>query len=132
MPADCKLYLTYRTEYLVLGDLCIGVRDRRSSAWLPLHAASCAQLLGALGSRDDSVLLSGTRVRVGERMCMHVSPRRLITGPVVAVEQPTGKLLQHAEEQWRALFAPSDARHSSIVLVTEPSVPDAITSPKNR
>ena len=38
--AACKLYLTYRSEYLVLRDLCVGVRDRATGTWVPLHAAS--------------------------------------------------------------------------------------------
>jgi hypothetical protein len=90
VKSPCKLYLTYRSEYLVLQDLCVGVRDRSSGAWLPLHTAVTAQVLGPLANTEDSALPT-TRVRVGERLC-------------------------EADRHWRALFTPTDPRHSAIRL----------------
>jgi hypothetical protein len=119
MRADCKLYLTYRSEYLVLGDLCVGVRDRRTSAWLPLHAAACAQVLGPIDSLDASPLIAA-KVRVGEHLCLRSSTRRIVTGHIVAIEEPSASLMREAERNWKELFQPSDPRHSSLALVAKP------------
>jgi hypothetical protein len=111
----CKLYLTYRSEYLVLRDLCVGVRDRRTRVFVPLHAALCAHVLGPVDSREQSPLVASP-VRVGEQLCLRAPPRRVITGPVVAIERPSSELMDQAERNWRASFEPSDPRHSGIVL----------------
>ncbi len=110
-----KLYLTYRSEYLVLRDLCVGVRDRRTKGWLPLHVAACAHVLGPVESLTTSPLVA-SRVRVGEQLCLRSSARRIVTGPIVAVEAPSAKLMEEAERHWRELFQPEDPRHSAIVL----------------
>jgi hypothetical protein len=115
MTAACKLYLTYRTEYLLMRDLCVGVRDRRSSTWLPQHSAACAHLLGPVGDPQANPLVA-VDVRIGERLCLHASARRLVTGPVVAIEEPSPSLLLEAERQWQALFRAADPRHSVLDL----------------
>jgi hypothetical protein len=111
----CKLYLTYRSEYLMLQDLCVGVRDRRTSAWLPMHVAACSHLLGPVDSIETSPLVP-SKVRVGEQLCLRSSARRIVTGPIVAIEEPSAKLMAQAERQWRELFQPEDRRTSLIVL----------------
>ena len=115
MTHGCKLYLTYRSEYLVLRDLCVGVRDRRTSVWLPMHVAACSTVLGPVDSLD-TVPPIRSEVRVGEQLCLRASARRIVTGPVVAIEEPTRKQLLEAERRWQELFRPSDDRHSGIVL----------------
>jgi len=119
VSAPCKLYLTYRSEYLVLRDLCVAVRDRHTGAWQPLHSAACAHVLGPLGSSDGSPL-PASPVRVGERLCLYTVARRIVTGPIVAVEPATGPLLREADRQWQALFQPTDPRHSVITLAMKP------------
>jgi hypothetical protein len=111
----CELYLTYRSEYLVLRDLCVGVRDRRTSMWLPMHVAACSHVLGPVNSVETSPLIP-SKVRVGEQLCLRASARRVVTGPIVAIEKPSSKLIDEAERQWRELFQPSDRRYSMIVL----------------
>jgi hypothetical protein len=111
----CKLYLTYRSEYLVLRDLCVGVRDRRTSVWLPMHVAACSHVLGPVDSVETSPLIP-SKVRVGEQLCLRAPTRRVVTGPIVAIEEPSSKLMDEAERQWRELFQPSDRRYSMIVL----------------
>jgi hypothetical protein len=118
VAADYKLYLTYRTEYLLLGDLCVGVRDRRSSAWLPLHAAACAQLSGAIRARD-AALLPGVCPRPGERLSLLAPARQVVTGPVVAVEHASSSLLEQAELAFRGLFEPDDPHHTRLLLMRE-------------
>jgi hypothetical protein len=115
VTAPCKLYLTYRSEYLVLRDLCVGVRDRGSGAWLPLHAGACAHLLGPVRSLEAKPL-PAVPVRVGERLCLYAVARRIVTGPIVAVESATPDLLREADRNWQALFQPEDPRHTSITL----------------
>ncbi|MET0391040.1 MAG: hypothetical protein ABW321_34025 [Polyangiales bacterium] len=110
----CKLYVTYRSEYLVLRDLCVGVRDRASGAWIPLHAAACAHVLGPANATDTPLIPSP--VRVGEQMCLQPALQRVITGPIVSIEEPTPKLMREAERRWQALFQPSDPRDSVILL----------------
>jgi len=118
MTAGCKLYLTYRTEYLLLRDLCVGVRDRRTSAWLPQHSAACAHLLGPVDDAQQSPLIVAD-ARVGERLCFHAPARRLVTGQVVAIEEPSPSLLLEAERQWQALFRPPDERHTALTLLAD-------------
>ena len=130
MTAGCKLYLTYRTEYLLLRDLCVGVRDRRSSTWLPQHSAACAHLLGPVDEADASPLVV-VDARVGERLCFHAPARRIVTGQVVAIEDPSPSLLLEAERQWQALFAPSDSRHTALTLLSGEEV-SALRSPRAR
>jgi hypothetical protein len=115
MLLGCKLYLTYRSEYLVLSDLCVGVRNRESGAWQPLHAAASAHLLGPVDSLSQTPLIQSS-VRVGEQLCFLPSVRRVVTGPVVAIEEPSPALLREAEERWQELFVPTDTRHSVLLL----------------
>ena len=115
MTSPCKLYLTYRSEYLVLRDLCVGVRDRASGCWIPLHSAACAHVLGPA---DDPLLPpSGAKPpKVGERLSLYSSARRVTTGPIVAIERASPELLRDADLRWKALFNGSDPRHSVITL----------------
>jgi hypothetical protein len=119
VTAPCKLYLTYRSEYLVLRDLCVAVRDRGSGAFQPLHAAACAHVLGPVGSSEASPLPAAP-VRVGERLCLYAVARRIVTGPIVAVEPASPALLRAADRQWQALFQPEDPRHTVITLALKP------------
>jgi hypothetical protein len=111
----CKRYLTYRSEYLVLRDLCVGVRDRASGAWLPLHAASCAYVLGPAESVEAPPLIPSP-VRVGEQMCLRPTIERVVTGPIVAIEDATARQVREAEQRWQALFLPTDPRLSIALL----------------
>ena len=115
MTAPCKLYLTYRSEYLVLRDLCVAVRDRGTGAWQPLHAAACSHLLGPVRG-GEAKPLPAAPARIGERLCLYAVARRIVTGPIVAVEPATGALLHEADRQWQALFQPEDPRHTAILL----------------
>jgi hypothetical protein len=115
MALPVKLYVTYRSEYLVLRDLCVAVRDRASGAWQPLHSATCAHVLGPVGS-PDAEPREALPVRVGERLCFYAAARRIATGAIVAIEEPTRALLCEADRQWEQVFRPSDPRHTAIML----------------
>ena len=116
MTQGYRLYVTYRSEYLVLRDMCVGVRDRASSAWLPMHAATCSHVVGPLEAPAADPVLAGT-IRVGEHLCLHTSARRVVTGQIVAVEQPSRELLRQAERQWQRAFHTQDVRHTAMLLV---------------
>jgi len=115
MSGSCKLYLTYRSEYLVLRDLCVGVRDRASGVFWPLHSAACAHVLGPVGP-GEGLPMAAAPTKVGERLCLYAVARRIVTGPVVAIEPAPRRLLSEADRNWQALFQPRDPRHSAIVL----------------
>jgi hypothetical protein len=111
----CKLYLTHRSEYLVLHDLCVGVRDRVSGRWVPLHSGACAHVLGPL-TATETRMLPATRIRVGEQLCLSAPARRVVTGPIVAIEKATPELIDQAERRWRDLFGSEDPRDSILLL----------------
>ncbi len=122
MTPSCKLYLTYRSEYLVLRDLCVGVRDRKSGAWLPLHAATCAHVLGPYGIAEGEPLPIA-RVRVGERLSFYATARRVVTGPIVSIETATESVLLEADRHWQQVFGAVElegaaaTRHDSIITL---------------
>jgi hypothetical protein len=120
MTAPCKLFVTYRSEYLVLRDLCVGVRDRKSGAWIPLHSAACSQVLGPLGGplggMGQTHPLEGSPARVGERLSLYASARRVVTGAIVAIEEASPSMIADAEKSWQALFSAHDPRHSTITI----------------
>lgn len=118
MNQEYRLYLTYRSEYLVLRDLCVGVRDRRSCEWVALHAATCSHVLGPIDSVTTTPLVAG-RARVGEHLCLYSAARRIVTSPIIAVEQPSSSLLRDAERHWHDSFEPSDPRHSRMLLAVK-------------
>jgi hypothetical protein len=115
MTAACKLYLTYRSEYLVLRDLCVGVRDRGTGAFWPLHSAACSHLLGPFNA-DEQAPLPTVPPKVGERLCLYATARRIVTGPIVAIEPAPPRLLVEADRQWQALFKPKNPNASLILM----------------
>jgi hypothetical protein len=128
VTALCSLYLTYRSEYLVLRDLCVGVRDRGSGTWIPLHAATCAHVLGPHGFAGQEDVARGvspiTRVRVGERLELYASARRIVTGPIVSVERASQSVMDEADRQWQAVFGAvtgdyAATRRDSIITLTQ-------------
>jgi len=128
VTAPCSLYLTYRSEYLVLRDLCVGVRDRGSGTWIPLHAATCAHLLGPHGlaspEADGRNVSPIARVRLGERLELYASARRVVTGPIVAIERASESVMNEADRHWQAVFGAATGdyamtRRDSIITLTQ-------------
>ena len=52
----------------------------------------------------------------GERLCFYAAARRIATGAVVAVEEPSRALLCEADRHWEQLFQVNDPRHTAILL----------------
>lgn len=129
MTAPCSLYLTYRSEYLVLSDLCVGVRDRGSGTWIPLHAATCAHVLGPHGLVGQEQVERGgvapvMRARLGERLELYASARRIVTGPIIAIERASESVLNEADRQWQQVFGATThdyatTRRDSIITLTQ-------------
>lgn len=129
MTAPCSLYLTYRSEYLVLRDLCVGVRDRGTGTWIPLHAATCAHVLGPHGlaspDHDGGRAVSPiTRVRLGERLELYAAARRVVTGPIIAIERASESVMNEADRQWQAVFGAATGdyaqnRRDSIITLAQ-------------
>jgi hypothetical protein len=116
MTAACKLFLTYRSEYLVLGDLCVGVRDRATGHWVALHAGTCAHLLGPTLEANGPPTRQLAAPRVGERLSLFAQARQVVSGPVVAIERPSEELLREADRRWQQVFRPRDPRDSVLSL----------------
>lgn len=118
MTSACKLYLTYRSEYLVLRDLCVGVRDRGTGQFWPLHSAACAHVLGPVGA-SAAAPLPAAPPKIGERLCLYATARRIVTGPIVAIEPAPHRLLCEADTHWQALFNARTPHDSVITLAQE-------------
>lgn len=113
MTARTTLYLTYFSEYLVQGDVCLGVRDRRSGSWQPLHAASRAYVLGPQRTLHSSPLVADG-ARIGERLCLRTTACRIVTGPIVAIETPSPRVLREAGAQWQQMAEAAESRHTAV------------------
>jgi hypothetical protein len=82
-----KIFVTRNTEYHLRRDVCVGVRDRRTGAWVPGHDALHRTVAGSLtflpnGGYSGDAAFPG----VGEALCFQGTG--LVTGAVVAVERP--------------------------------------------
>jgi hypothetical protein len=113
MTASCMLYLTYYSEYLVRGEVCVGVRDRRSGSWQPMHVAARAYVLGPQATLHSSPLI-GDGPRLGERLCLRTAACRIVTGPIIAVETPSRRLVVEADQQWQAMHAALDPQRTAV------------------
>jgi hypothetical protein len=91
------LVLTRRSEYHLLGERCVGVRDRKNGDWLTTHGAIGARLRGSKPRADasESQLWPGA-VRAGVCLVLQNEPLDAserpeevhCTSPVLAVERP--------------------------------------------
>ena len=54
--------------------------------------------------------------KVGERLSLYASSRRVTTGPVIAIERATPALVEEADRRWQELFGRPDPRHSILTL----------------
>jgi hypothetical protein len=64
------------------------------------------------------------RARLGERLELYASARRIITGPIVAIERASESVMNEADRQWQTVFgaATNDyatTRRDSIITLTQ-------------
>lgn len=84
----CRIFVTSGREYIVREGSCIIVRERHSGRW---RAVLPNRILGAVPREEtDPEFVTdpclGTP-RVGERLCIQVGGGRLVTEPILAVEE---------------------------------------------
>jgi hypothetical protein len=82
----CKLYVTRHKEYLVFQEACVGIRDRATGRWFPVLPN---RVIGSMPVGDDEELAAICEAppRVGERLCIQVQGRRILSSMVLSVER---------------------------------------------
>jgi hypothetical protein len=84
-----KVFVTRNSEYHVRAQVCVGVRDRETGAWLRSHFAVERPVIGAIKFFESGALNATPRLpSVGESMYFEDRGRDLVTSAVVAVERP--------------------------------------------
>ena len=88
-----KMFVTRNTEYFLVDDVCVAVRDRRTTSWLDGHLAVGRRLAGG-----GKVLPNGEAIpvenapAVGEALFFTQGGRELITSVLCSVERPSREL----------------------------------------
>jgi len=81
-----RLFLTKNSEYHVRGNVCHGVRDRRTGEWFEAHAALGRPLAGAYSDRSGNV--RGAPIpMVGEPLIFFVDGNPVETSTVLTIEE---------------------------------------------
>ncbi len=87
------MFVTRNTEYFLVDDLCVAVRDRRTEQWLEGHLAVGRRLSGGV-----KVLKNGEAIpvengpEVGEALYFAQGGRELITSVLCRVDRPSREL----------------------------------------
>lgn len=83
--SNYSVFVTFNKEYLVADCCCVGMRDRHSGRWQPVLPN---RVLGSVPREErDAEFVSGVSPpRVGERLCIQVAGRRIVSTPILAVE----------------------------------------------
>ncbi len=90
-----KMFVTKNTEYHLRGEVCVGVRDRRSGQWMRGHAAVRHRLLGALRfSRHGGVIPNPGVPQAGESLYFAVGGQDLITSPLEMALRPPREFVE--------------------------------------
>ncbi len=90
-----KVFVTKNTEYHFQGELCVAVRDRRSSKWLPSHLAIGRRLSGGVHFQANGTAVPVCDLpAVGEALYFADDGRELITSAVCGLERPTREVLK--------------------------------------
>ncbi len=93
-----KMFVTRNTEYYLRGQLCLAVKDRRTSEWLSSHLAVGRRLSGGV-----RILPNGEAIPVpeapdvGEALYFADGGRELITSVLCAVERAPRDLVRSFE-----------------------------------
>lgn len=83
----CRLFVTLGREYAIRDQTCLRVRERASGRWAPVQPN---RVLGTVPREETDPEFAADPVlgppRVGERLCIQVGGRRVVTDPILAVE----------------------------------------------
>jgi hypothetical protein len=84
------MFVTKNTEYHFRGDLCVGVRDRRSGEWLSNHRALSRRLSGGVHFHENGCAVPVPDAPgVGEALYFAEGGSELITSAVCDVDRPS-------------------------------------------
>jgi hypothetical protein len=83
---DYLVFLTRNSEYHLHSHVCVGVRDRRTGAWVKQHPALQRPLSSTV--RTAGALAVLLRPQLGESLEFDLDGAPLRTSPVLNIEQP--------------------------------------------
>ncbi len=93
-----KMYVTRNTEYYLRGELCLAVKDRRTSEWLSGHLAVGRRLSGGVRILGNGEAIPVPDVpSIGEALYFGDEGRDLITSVLCAVERAPRELVRSFE-----------------------------------
>lgn len=98
---DYQVFLTRNSEYHLQSHVCVGVRDRRTGAWLEQHPALHRALSSAICTAGQLSVLQ--RPQLGESLEFDLDGAPLRTSPVLNIERRT----RHARMPATCAQAPS-------------------------
>jgi hypothetical protein len=81
---SCAVFVTEAKEYVVRGKTCLRLRDRRSGRWEPVLAN---RVLGAVPPPPEHYLCDTTEPRIGDRLCIQMGSRYVVSTPILAIER---------------------------------------------
>ncbi len=70
--ADLRLFITRNREYMIQDEVCVGVRDRRTGAWL--HHSAVTQRASMVRSHGGRVVAHPLSARVGSSLYFPAGP----------------------------------------------------------
>jgi hypothetical protein len=83
---EYQVFLTRNSEYHLQSHVCIGVRDRRTGAWIKQHPALQRPLSSTVRTAGSLAVLQ--RPQLGESLEFDLDGAPLRTSPVLNIEQP--------------------------------------------
>jgi len=86
-----RVYVTRNTEYHVRRNRIVAVRDRKTGAFDPYHAALFRKIGGAIGFHEHGFTAERDLPGVGEALLLEGTGT--VTSPVVSVERPPRDLV---------------------------------------
>ena len=84
-----RVFLTRNSEYHIQAGACIGVRDRRSGAWIADHVALGQRLADTYADESGRVRASTLPV-IGEPLTFVVAGQAFTTSAVLSIESRDG------------------------------------------
>jgi len=83
---EYQVFLTRNSEYHLQSHVCVGVRDRRTGAWIKQHPALHRALSSTVRTAGQLAVLQ--RPQLGESLEFDLDGAPLRTSPVLNIEQP--------------------------------------------
>ncbi len=96
MCDDYRLFLTHANEYLVRGQRCIGVRNRRTGRWCDMHEAQGSRVLGSTDATGSRQTLGLLLFRLGDCLLLRGERFQVVTEPILGVERPSSDAVRKA------------------------------------